>query len=58
MGLYTYICPNCGKITLEKKMSEPEFKICPVCNGKLQRVWKPITDIWKCGGNYGRNKSL
>ena len=56
MGLYTYTCPNCGEITLEKKMSEPEFKICPVCNGELQRVWKPITDIWKCGGNYGRNK--
>ena len=56
MAKHNYNCSNCGEIILEKKMSEPEFTICPYCNGKLQRIWKPVMDIWKCGGNYGRNK--
>ena len=56
MPKYNYTCSTCGELELERKMTDTEFKICPQCGGELQRVWKPIIDIWKCGGNYGRNK--
>lgn len=55
MPKYNYTCSTCGELELERKMTDPEFKICPQCGGELYRVWKPIADVWKCGGNYGKS---
>lgn len=38
MAIYNYFCTKCGDIQLEKKMSEPDYKICPFCNSSLERV--------------------
>jgi putative FmdB family regulatory protein len=34
---YDYFCPKCGIIELEKRMSDPEFKKCPVCGSEVAR---------------------
>jgi putative FmdB family regulatory protein len=57
MAYYTYDCKKCGRMELQKRMTEPEFKECPTCKGELTRVYIPIADLWKCGGNFGKSNN-
>jgi putative FmdB family regulatory protein len=52
---YPFICENCGEFEFEVKISDMPLKKCPHCNDeKIERVFKPITSIWKCDGTFSR----
>lgn len=58
MPTYTYNCPKCGQIELQRKMTDAEFKVCPTCNSELERIWTTAHAIWNTTGNYGRGDNL
>jgi hypothetical protein len=59
MPQYTYKCPNCNTIkdlTLSMGHENPTCKDLEECveadcskDTKLQRIYKPVADSWKCG---------
>lgn len=55
---YTYKCNDCniGEFIIEKSMSDNSPVKCPDCNSEnVNRVYKPITPIWKCNGAFGKS---
>jgi predicted nucleic acid-binding Zn ribbon protein len=57
LAQYLFNCENDGEMTLELKMSEiKEEMICPICNGKLKRIYSPTASVWKCGGDYNSTR--
>ena len=38
MPFYSYKCPKCGNIELQRKMTMPEIKQCPTCKSEIQKV--------------------
>jgi len=54
---YLFNCNNCGKIEIKCSHKEvKEIMNCPTCNSEAKRIYTGLVDIWKCGGNCGRNK--
>jgi putative FmdB family regulatory protein len=42
--IYSHICPDCGEMELERKMSDPTPTKCPVCHKNiLQRDYTTIS---------------
>lgn len=37
MILYTYDCPNCGRVRIAQDMEKRQEAICPTCETKVQR---------------------
>ena len=54
MPFYNYECPKCGILELQRKMTMPEIRMCPMCNSKIQRVYSEVNDIWKCDGAFSK----
>ncbi len=54
MPEYNYICKKCGDITLKRRMSDPEFKICPNCNNEITRVYGFQGSLWNTSGAYSK----
>lgn len=56
MAVYDYKCENCGDIQVEMRISEYKpVEECPQCKGKVERIYKPIIDVWKCSGSYKKS---
>jgi predicted nucleic acid-binding Zn ribbon protein len=57
MGNYNYFCKNHGEIVLNLKMSEIQEEMpCPLCKSKMERIYSPISDFWKCSGSYRQTR--
>lgn len=54
MPAYNYHCDKCGEISLERRMTDEEIKICPYCKGELYRVFYPINNIWHTDGGFSK----
>ncbi len=53
MPLYDYRCTKCGKVTeVRHGFGEPFAGTCPVCDGRLQRVFNPAPIVFKGSGFY------
>ncbi|TXI91052.1 MAG: hypothetical protein E6Q36_00230 [Chryseobacterium sp.] len=49
--IYTYVCQSCNKpCNIDKKITEPHPVTCLVCHGRLRRVIKTTTVIFKGDG--------
>lgn len=46
---YDYKCEKCGKI-FESELHG--LKTCKYCGGKVNRLWKPLSVIYKSDGFY------
>ena len=65
MPTYQYACTECGE-QLEKvqKFSDDPLTECPVCHGRLRKVFSPVGIVFKGSGFYrtdsrsGNNGSL
>lgn len=55
--VYTFKCEKCGEIEVTMSYKELPLKECPHCKGKVERVFKPVMDVWKCGGAYGKSST-
>ena len=57
MPTYQYACTECGE-QLEKvqKFSDDPLTECPVCHGRLRKVFSPVGIVFKGSGFY-RNDS-
>lgn len=56
MPFYNYHCPLCGDIKLQRKISEVEFKICPRCDSKLERIYQANVNLMFDGSYNNANK--
>lgn len=56
MAIYNYRCPQCKEIQLEKKMSEPDYKICPYCDSELSRIYGANVNLIFNGSYNNSNK--
>lgn len=53
--IYTYNCENCGEIEVQMSYKDLPLKNCPECNStKIERIWQPTNNIWKCNGAYSK----
>lgn len=56
---YTYKCKdeNCNHtFDIFKGVNEEINVKCEKCNGEVVRIFAPIGNIWKAGGNFGVGK--
>ena len=53
MPIYEYACTACGE-RLEAKQSfdDPPLEECPVCGGKLRKLYSPVGIVFKGSGFY------
>jgi len=54
---YTYKCTNdkCenfGEFTVEANMNDKVLKLCPICRGKVNRVYKSVNVALNFEGSY------
>jgi len=51
--IYGYRCTSCGhEFEIQQKMSDEPLKVCPRCQGKLQKMLYPTGVIFKGSGFY------
>jgi putative FmdB family regulatory protein len=54
---YQYACTECGEqIEKVQKFSDTPLSVCPVCGGRLRKVFSPVGIVFKGSGFY-RNDS-
>jgi putative FmdB family regulatory protein len=54
---YQYACTECGEqIEKVQKFSDAPLSVCPVCGGRLRKVFSPVGIVFKGSGFY-RNDS-
>jgi putative FmdB family regulatory protein len=54
--IYTYKCAKCGEFEIRLKVAELPLTHCPKCEGgEIERVYKPISAVYKCGGFYSKD---
>ena len=53
MPTYEYACTACGE-RLEAKQSfdDPPLEACPLCGGKLRKLFSPVGIVFKGSGFY------
>ncbi len=57
MPTYQYACTECGEhIEKVQKFSDAPLSVCPVCGGRLRKVFSPVGIVFKGSGFY-RNDS-
>jgi putative FmdB family regulatory protein len=50
---YQYACTECGEqIEKVQKFSDAPLSICPVCGGRLRKVFSPVGIVFKGSGFY------
>jgi putative FmdB family regulatory protein len=53
MPTYEYACTACGERTEAKqKFTDPPLETCPVCGGKLRKLYSPVGIVFKGSGFY------
>lgn len=62
MPTYQYACTDCGERTEKvQKFTDEPLTVCPVCGGKLRKVFSPVGIVFKGSGFYrtdSRNGSV
>jgi putative FmdB family regulatory protein len=54
---YQYACTACGeRLEAVQKFSDDALTVCPVCEGKLRKLFSPVGIVFKGSGFY-RNDS-
>jgi putative FmdB family regulatory protein len=57
MPIYEYACTACGERTEAKQsFDEPPLQDCPVCGGKLRKLYSPVGIVFKGSGFYSTDK--
>jgi putative FmdB family regulatory protein len=53
MPTYEYACTSCGERTEAKQgFSDPPLEECPVCGGRLRKLYSPVGIVFKGSGFY------
>ncbi len=53
MSVYDYRCENCGDFEITQKITAEPLKVCPTCNGPVNRlISKNVAVILKGSGFY------
>jgi putative FmdB family regulatory protein len=57
MPIYEYACTACGERTEAKQgFDDPPLEICPVCGGKLRKLYSPVGIVFKGSGFYSTDR--
>ena len=57
MPTYQYACTACGeRLEAVQKFTDDPLTVCPVCEGKLRKLFSPVGIVFKGSGFY-RNDS-
>jgi putative FmdB family regulatory protein len=57
MPTYEYRCVDCGdRVEVFQSFSDPPLQICPVCGGKLRKVFHAVGIQFKGSGFYRSDK--
>ena len=53
MPVYEYACTRCGERTeARQSFSDPPLEECPICGGKLRKLYSPVGIVFKGSGFY------
>lgn len=53
MPVYEYACTACGERTeARQSFDEPPLEKCPLCGGKLRKLYSPVGIVFKGSGFY------
>ncbi|MGH2819373.1 MAG: FmdB family zinc ribbon protein [Actinomycetota bacterium] len=53
MPIYEYACTACGERTEAKQgFDDPPLEECPLCAGKLRKLYSPVGIVFKGSGFY------
>lgn len=53
MPIYEYACTACGERTEARQgFTDPPLTECPVCGGKLRKLYSPVGIVFKGTGFY------
>jgi putative FmdB family regulatory protein len=53
MPIYEYACTKCGERTeARQSFSDPPLEVCPICGGKLRKLYSPVGIVFKGSGFY------
>lgn len=53
MPIYEYACTSCGERTEAKQsFDDPPLDDCPICGGKLRKLYSPVGIVFKGSGFY------
>ena len=53
MPIYEYACTSCGERTEAKQsFTDPPLEECPICGGKLRKLYSPVGIVFKGSGFY------
>lgn len=53
MPTYEYACTSCGERTEAKQsFDDPPLEECPVCGGRLRKLFSPVGIVFKGTGFY------
>lgn len=53
MPIYEYACTACGERTEAKQgFDDPPLEECPVCGGRLRKMYSPVGIVFKGSGFY------
>lgn len=57
MPIYEYACTACGERTEAKQgFDDLPLRECPVCGGKLRKLYSPVGIVFKGSGFYSTDK--
>ncbi|MDQ5873765.1 MAG: FmdB family transcriptional regulator [Actinomycetota bacterium] len=57
MPIYEYACTACGERTEAKQsFDDSPLQECPVCGGKLRKLYSPVGIVFKGSGFYSTDK--
>jgi putative FmdB family regulatory protein len=53
MPIYEYACTACGERTEARQgFDDPPLETCPICGGKLRKLYSPVGIVFKGSGFY------
>ena len=53
MPTYEYACTACGeRLEAKQSFTDPPLETCPVCGGKLRKLFSPVGIVFKGSGFY------
>ena len=57
MPIYEYACTACGERTEAKQgFDDPPLETCPICGGKLRKLYSPVGIVFKGSGFYSTDR--
>ena len=57
MPIYEYACTSCGERTEAKQgFDEPPLEECPLCGGRLRKLYSPVGIVFKGSGFYSTDQ--